>query len=596
MSEPLATSAAALSARVWRRRGRCAVLAALLVTAVEVLAPTLRAPLFMDDFVHLLLIEGPAPSLRELHFNTYGVTALPRDAIRWALPWWTSDDFEFNYFRPASTAFLALDYQLWGRTSWGYHLSSLLAHLLAVVLVHRLLRTFGVGREGAAAGAAIFAFHPGNIAAVYWVSNRSDLVAVSVMIGALLAFRAAGRARGVRRHVLHLATVALAMVGMLTKEIVCALPGLFVLHEILGLADPVNERRIAVPWRDTRWLRALPFLGLALAYVAWYAGQGFGLRSGYAPVTLAMPFGEKLAFAAKSAVLAAASLTTYLPPSLRRHERLLVMPSLVAAGLFIAALVGAVVVALRSRGTRSLRLFALAWVVLAALPTLGFLPSARYFYVASVGWALLAGSGVDSLWRTISSRTLRMALASSVFGYAFVVPAAADLWLVRRVDTEFRTGFEGLVDAYRSAIGPVRADDVIVLVNTPSRTTASGIAAAFRFLTPGVAAQVEVLTNFDEPPAMVAEDERTLLVTAPPGHRFFEAPVDWIYLTRRDFHVGQVFHAPHFDATIAAMDGAEVAAMRFRTRVPLADPRWVPVYFAGPEHVLARCSFPEHAP
>ena len=146
---PAATRAA--TAASWRTHTRRALLPGLLLTVVAVLAPTLRAPLFMDDFVHLLLIEGPKPGLARLHGNTYGVTALPRDEVRWALPWWTSDEFEFNYFRPASTALLALDVRLWGRESWGYHLTSLLAHVLAVALVWRLLGAFGVGARGALA-------------------------------------------------------------------------------------------------------------------------------------------------------------------------------------------------------------------------------------------------------------------------------------------------------------------------------------------------------------------------------------------------------------------------------------------------------------
>lgn len=591
---PASTRAA--TAASWRTHTRRALLPGLLLTVVAVLAPTLRAPLFMDDFVHLLLIEGPKPGLARLHGNTYGVTALPRDEVRWALPWWTSDEFEFNYFRPASTALLALDVRLWGRESWGYHLTSLLAHVLAVALVWRLLGAFGVGARGALAGAGIFAFHPGNLAAVYWISNRSDLVAVSEAIGGLLAFRAAGRARGVRRHGLHAVTAALLSAGMLTKETVCALPAIFVVHELLGLADPVRERRIAVPWRDARWLRALPFLVFALAYVAWYASHGFGLRSGYAPVTLDLPFATKLAFMAKSAVLALASLVAYLPPSLQRHDRLFALPWWPLAALFVAAASIAGIAALRARETRHVRLFALAWLGLFVTPTLGFLPSARYLYFASVGWALLAGSIVDSLLAQAASGAARMLVAAVAAGYAFVVPASADVWLASRFESEFRKGFEGLVESYRAVLGPVRADDVILLVNTPSRTTASGIGAAFRFLTPGVEAEVAVLTNFAEPPALVAEDEHTLLVTAPPGHRFFESPVDWIYLTRRDFRAGQVFHGAHFDATIAAMDGEAVESVRFRTRWSLADPRWVPVCFDPTSPTPRRCPLASFAP
>ncbi|MBK7972854.1 MAG: glycosyltransferase family 39 protein [Deltaproteobacteria bacterium] len=565
---------------------------ALLVALVAgVLVPTLRAPLFMDDYAHLWAIESPALGLTRLGANTYGVTTLDDPEVRSLLPWWTSADFRFDYYRPMSTLLLALEWRLWGRSSAGYHLTSLVAHLVAVLLLYRLIGSLGIGAGGALAGSALLALHPGNLIAVYWISNRSDVVVLALAITALLAYRAAGRAAR-RGWALHVAAVAALGVAILTKEIACLLPAVFLLHDLLepGARPQAPAPTLASVLR--RGLRATPYLALSASYVLWYRASGHGIRSGYAPSSLELPPLAELSFLARSAVLATLELVTGLPPSMRRHEHLFDGANAALAAGFVAAAAIATALALRGERRRATRLFALGWIGLFTAPTLGFLPSPRYLYVASAGWALLVASVVDGWLASIPSRPLRALGIAATAAYVAVVPALADRWLMGRLEIELGRAFPGLVESYTRGFGPPRDGERIVLVNTPSPATASLIGAAFRFLNPGIDVRAAVLTSFPTPPALVADDSHTLRVSAPPGHHFFEQPVDWIYLTSRRATLGQTFRGADLVATITAMDGDQPTEVTFRFERPLADPAWVPICFDGPERTLRRCPFP----
>ncbi len=578
-----------------RSAGPHRLLASALLVAVvaAVLAPVLDAPLFMDDYAHLWAIETPSLGLARLGANTYGITTLDDPAVRSLLPWWTSADFHFDYHRPASTVLLALDLRLWDRWSGGYHLTSLAAHLAVVLGVARLAGALGVGAGGALAAGAVFGLHPGNLMAVYWVSNRSDVVALALSIAALLAYRTAGRG-GRAVWLLHGAALSALAAAILTKEIACLLPVVFALHDLLGLGVAGRgERPRSIDAAARRLSRALPYLAISVAYVAWYRASGHGIRSGYAPSSLDGPLAAKLVFAAKSAVLAALELTTGLPPSIRRHERLLTGASGVLAATFVAAVVAATALVLRDERRRAARLFALGWIAVFTAPTLGFLPSARYLYVASAGWAWLAGSIVDGwLESAASGRRRRALVVLATAAYAVALPALADRWLMGRFASELGRAFPGLVEEYTRALGPPRDGQRILLLDTPSPATASLIGAAFRFLHPGVDVDAAVLTSFATPPTVTADDAHTVRIAAPPGERFFTQPVDWIYLTSRRFALGQTFRGAGFTATITAVGGDLPTEVTFRFERPLDDPSLVPICFDGPARTLRRCPFP----
>ncbi|MFW6280158.1 MAG: tetratricopeptide repeat protein [Planctomycetota bacterium] len=152
------------------------------------------------------------------------------------------------YYRPVVSATFTMDYALYGRQPWGYHLTNILLYALCVVLVYLLFRRFLPGRWGAAGGAVIFLAHPLHTETVSWISGRTDLLALVFMLVAVHSFLHARR-RG--RSLMWFPILAgCAGLAMLSKEVALVLLPLWGMYELTwGRTDreaSPRARRVAV--------------------------------------------------------------------------------------------------------------------------------------------------------------------------------------------------------------------------------------------------------------------------------------------------------------------------------------------------------------
>ena len=115
-------------------------------------------------------------------------------------PWWEAFRRDYwhhrgdaGHFRPLASLSLRLDRALYGERAWGYHLTSLLLHLAAVLLAGRLLLQAGPG-PWPALGLGLFAAHPVLADSVAWISGRTSTVSAAAgLLGALAVARAGAR-------------------------------------------------------------------------------------------------------------------------------------------------------------------------------------------------------------------------------------------------------------------------------------------------------------------------------------------------------------------------------------------------------------------
>lgn len=115
-------------------------------------------------------------------------------------------------WRPLTTATFRADRALFGASTIGPHIVSLLWHAAAVLLVYRLIMRTGIERRIAVGAAALFALHPTHVEAVSWISARSEAIAAVFGIGSMLL--AAGRALPGR----GLAAAVCAFLAVCAKE------------------------------------------------------------------------------------------------------------------------------------------------------------------------------------------------------------------------------------------------------------------------------------------------------------------------------------------------------------------------------------------
>tara|TARA_R110002096_G_scaffold72174_4_gene172170 strand:+ start:15600 stop:17339 length:1740 start_codon:yes stop_codon:yes gene_type:complete len=91
-------------------------------------------------------------------------------------------------YQPLTTWIYAIVYSIFQLNPLGYHLASLLFHLLNTVLVYLLLKEFKIEQFLNYFLVSLFAFHPLQVESVVWISAFSNLVFTSFFLTALLSY------------------------------------------------------------------------------------------------------------------------------------------------------------------------------------------------------------------------------------------------------------------------------------------------------------------------------------------------------------------------------------------------------------------------
>lgn len=187
------------------------------------------------------------------------------------IPYFFTADYWKNYrmwgisrYRPVGVATLALDYSLWKRNPFGYHLTNILFHILNVILVYFIIfKLMALGKRedrffnAAFVTALLFAVHPIHTEAVTWIKNRFVLLGSLFFLSSLLLFIKYTPNRKVSSY---LGAILCFMLSLLSKEIAITLPFMLLLYIIYFL--PKDELKGAA-------INILPFFGLAILYLAF---------------------------------------------------------------------------------------------------------------------------------------------------------------------------------------------------------------------------------------------------------------------------------------------------------------------------------------
>lgn len=170
------------------RPERPLLLGAILLATIAVYAPTLGHPFQYDDLAKL--VNNPKLQQPLAYVEAFEREGYSEDTTR---------------FFPNLT--FCLDFALFGRDSFGYHLTNLLLHLINVWLVALLGQTAlrRLGRRDQVTpllGAALFALHPLNSEAVNYCNARPNLMVTTFYLLSLISFTrslsSVGQARSVR--------------------------------------------------------------------------------------------------------------------------------------------------------------------------------------------------------------------------------------------------------------------------------------------------------------------------------------------------------------------------------------------------------------
>jgi tetratricopeptide (TPR) repeat protein len=112
-----------------------------------------------------------------------------------------------------------LEYQLWGDNTRCYHVTNLILHLVAALLLYRVLRKLNI--PGALLAAGIFALHPVHVESVAWISELKNTLSAIFYLSAMYVYL---RFDETRDRKFYAAAIALFILGLLTKTVTATLP------------------------------------------------------------------------------------------------------------------------------------------------------------------------------------------------------------------------------------------------------------------------------------------------------------------------------------------------------------------------------------
>ncbi len=126
----------------------------------------------------------------------------------------------------------ALDCQLYGLEPAGHHLTSVLIHVINVLLLF-LVAAWATGRMGRSfLLATLFALHPFNVESVAWIAERKNVLSMLFFLLALGAYGLYSRKPSIRRYLVVALMFAL---GLAAKPMVITLPFVLLLLDFWPL-------------------------------------------------------------------------------------------------------------------------------------------------------------------------------------------------------------------------------------------------------------------------------------------------------------------------------------------------------------------------
>jgi protein O-mannosyl-transferase len=329
-----------------------------------------------------------------------------------------------RFYRPLLSLWFLINKTVFGLNPHWFHVTSVLAHLLATTLAFFIARKLLKDTGAAVLAAAIFGVHPLQVESASWVSAVNDPLAATFCFSSFLAYKKA--AESLRLTFWSLLAAVFFFCALLTKEVSIFLP--FVVMIDFGL-DPHCEGTLR------RFGFSRVWGGYILSAIVWFFIR-YSVLSEFAGATC--PVSRISALLTAPKILVFQLSHAILPMSLSPHYDFVALGAAAFAqallSLFgvVALAVAAVFVARKSPSLW----VAYAWLFLPLLLSLNprwlneddFVHD-RYMYTSMLGVGLIVGAGFAALRRRWPEQRLIPGLAFAfVIGLALASAIQSQYW------------------------------------------------------------------------------------------------------------------------------------------------------------------------
>jgi len=320
----------------------------------------------------------------------------------------------YSFYRPLQMFTYTLDYSLWKLNVKGYHLTNVILHILASLMLFWLINILYGNHILSFITTILFVSHPIHSEAVSYISGRADPLALTFMLLCFI-FYIKSLQKNIKAYCI-LASVSYVL-AILSKEISLVLPLLVFLYHY-SFKQRVSLKKILPLFSITLVYAILRFtlLGFLSAHLIhktqlWQRLPGFFaaiasyFRLMILPVNLHMEYGNELFGLQDPKVL-----------------------------LGIIIFVSLCVLIHKTRLTGSLIFFSSAWFLIALLPSSNLYPinaymSEHWLYLPSIGCFLLLAKGIAYLYQKLQFKILSLAIVISLVAfYSYLTFAQNSYW------------------------------------------------------------------------------------------------------------------------------------------------------------------------
>lgn len=304
----------------------------------------------------------------------------------------------WKFYRPLQMITYIIDYSLWKSDAKGYHLTSILWHVLAALSIYVLMNMIFKDNLLSFLTGALFIVHPVHTEVVTYISGRADSMALLFMLMCFIFYIKSSPSKRVGTCILMLFSYALAL---LSKESSLILPVLLLLYHY-SFKKKVHIKNFFL------------IVGISLIYVLLRVTV---FKAILPDVTNTATLGQRLpgVFAAITSYVR----LLFLPLDLHmEYGHPLFRFSDPKCILGMSLLLALLTVAFRKREDSPLISFSLSWFFIALLPVLNLYPINAYMaehwlYLPSIGFFLVAAKGLQSFYKV---QALRILAVSFVIG------------------------------------------------------------------------------------------------------------------------------------------------------------------------------------
>jgi tetratricopeptide (TPR) repeat protein len=295
-----------------------------------------------------------------------------------------------NLYRPLVLVWFLINNSIFSHEPSGWHLTTLLVHLLVTGLVFVLARMLLKNAQAAIAVAALFAVHPIHVESVAWVSAVTEPLCAAWFLAAFIFYL---KYREENAPTWLLGSLGCYAAALLTKETAVALPILLLVYELLDHRSTLRESA----------RRCWPYFLVLTAYLAlrYHILHGFGHRvSTVSPRDTFLTLPWLMLFYIRKSVWPGGMSPLYDVDYVHSISSLrFVVPALLLTGVTI-------VIGWASWRYKLNRLgFAAVWFGLTLAPAFAAFVAApkyegisdRYLYLPSVAVCLLAGLAINAI-------------------------------------------------------------------------------------------------------------------------------------------------------------------------------------------------------